>query len=66
MTQQRHPDIDVFETSSFASLIQQEELEEVISLDLHTAALIGDFDLVRGNSAYYFNYIYNCMAKGFF
>ena len=43
MTQQRHPDIDVFETSSFASLIQQEELEEVIPLDLHKA-LIGGLD----------------------
>ena len=66
MTQQRHPDIDVFETSSFASLIQQEELEEVIPLDLHTAALIGDYDLVRGNSAYCLHYIYNCVEKRFF
>ena len=27
---QRCPDIDVFETSSFVTVIQQEELEEVI------------------------------------
>ena len=48
MSQPRGPDIDVFETSSFASLIQLEEREEVIPLDLHTAALIGDYDFVRG------------------
>lgn len=40
--------MDPFETSSFSSLIEREEREEVIQLDLHTAALIGDYDMVRG------------------
>ncbi|XP_066918575.1 ankyrin repeat and SAM domain-containing protein 3-like [Clytia hemisphaerica] len=39
--------MDPFETSSFSSLIEREEREEVIQLDLHTAALIGDYDMVR-------------------
>ncbi|XP_057302256.1 ankyrin repeat and SAM domain-containing protein 3-like isoform X2 [Hydractinia symbiolongicarpus] len=39
---------DIFETSSFASLIEREEREEIIHLDLHTASLIGDYDCVRG------------------
>lgn len=43
----RPSDLDPFETSSFSSLIEQEEREEVIPLDLHTAALIGDIDTVR-------------------
>jgi len=41
--------MDPFETSSFSSLIAQEEREEIIPLDLHTASLIGDYDTVRGN-----------------
>lgn len=44
----RAGDQDIFETSSFSSLIEQEEKEEIIPLDLHTAALIGDYDTVRG------------------
>jgi len=44
----RPPDVDVFDMSSFSSLIQKEELEEIIPLDLYTASLIGDYDAVRG------------------
>ena len=44
--------MDPFETSSFSSLIAQEEREEIIPLDLHTASLIGDYDTVRGNMTF--------------
>ncbi|XP_065679522.1 ankyrin repeat and SAM domain-containing protein 3 isoform X2 [Hydra vulgaris] len=40
-------DEDLYAMSSFSSLIQQEEQEEVVLLDLHTACLIGDYDVVR-------------------
>lgn len=38
---------DVYETSSFSSLILQEESEEIIPLDLHVACLIGDTESVQ-------------------
>ena len=38
---------DVYETSSFSSLIQQEESEEIIPLDLHAACLIGEIESVE-------------------
>ena len=46
------PAVDVFEISSFSSLIQKEEREEVLPLDLHTATLIGDYDTVQGISLF--------------
>lgn len=48
---------DVFETSSFSSLILQEEIQEIIPLDLHAACLIGDTETVNGK------FLMLCMVK---
>lgn len=40
-------ELDVYETSSFSSLIQQEQSEEIIPLDIHAACLIGDVETLQ-------------------
>ena len=47
-------DEDLYAMSSFSSLIQQEEQEEIVLLDLYTACLIGDYDVVRGLFSLFF------------
>ena len=41
-------EVDVLNSSSFTSLIQREQSDEIIHIDIHSACLIGDVETLQG------------------